>query len=53
MRRALPQHPSPRSPNAAFDRGFVTVADDDVVVTDALDDAARRVLGLGQQLRVR
>lgn len=40
--------------DAAFDRGFVTVADDGaIVVSDALDAAARTMLGLEQPLRVR
>lgn len=40
--------------DAAFDCGFFTVADDgDVVVANALDDAARAVLGLDRLLRVR
>lgn len=40
--------------DAAFDRGFVTVADDgSIVVSGALDDAARATLGLDQPLRMR
>lgn len=40
--------------DATFDRGFITVADDGVIiVSDALDPAARTVLGLQQPLRVR
>lgn len=40
--------------DAAFDRGFITVADDGVVVvSEALDIEARMVLGLDQPLRVR
>ena len=40
--------------DAAFDRGFITVEDDGVVVVSAtLDDTARCVLGLQQPLRVR
>jgi predicted restriction endonuclease len=43
------------SPNldAAFDRGFITVADDgSVIVSGMLDVAARRTLGLDVALRV-
>lgn len=40
--------------DAAFDRGFITVGDDGVViVAGSLDQEARPVLGLGQPLRVR
>jgi len=40
--------------DAAFDRGFITVVDDGaVVVSAALDAAAREVLGLDAPLRVR
>lgn len=40
--------------DAAFDRGFITVADDGaIVVSDALDADARAVLGLQQPLRIR
>ncbi|MDC0743217.1 HNH endonuclease [Polyangium mundeleinium] len=40
--------------DAAFDRGFITVADDGaIVVSDALGSAARTTLGLDQPLRVR
>jgi len=40
--------------DAAFDRGFITLADDGTfVVSDALDGAARAVLGLDRPLRVR
>lgn len=40
--------------DAVFDRGFITLNDDgSVVISSALDDAARRVLGLDQPLRVR
>ncbi|XXF81231.1 HNH endonuclease [Myxococcaceae bacterium GXIMD 01537] len=40
--------------DAAFDRGFITVADDGaIVVSDALDADARAVLGLDRPLRVR
>jgi putative restriction endonuclease len=40
--------------DAAFDRGFITVADDGaVVVSSALADRDRRVLGLTSSLRVR
>lgn len=40
--------------DAAFDRGFITVADDgSVVVSDFLDEAARETLGLVEPLRVR
>lgn len=40
--------------DAAFDRGFITVADDGaIVVSDALDEAARRTLGLDSLLWVR
>ena len=40
--------------DAAFDRGFITVADDGaVVVSKALDAAARESLGLDEPLRVR
>lgn len=40
--------------DAAFDRGFITVADDGaIVVSDALDVDARATLGLNQPLRVR
>jgi hypothetical protein len=36
-----------------FDLGFITVADDGaMVVSDALDEDARRLLGLGPPLRV-
>lgn len=39
--------------DAAFDRGFITVADDGVVVVSAtLDEAARGTLGLDEALRV-
>jgi predicted restriction endonuclease len=39
--------------DAAFDCGFVTVADDGVVVVSGtLDGEARRVLGLNEPLRV-
>ena len=39
--------------DAVFDRGFITIADDGViVVSDALGAEARRVLGLDQPLRV-
>lgn len=39
--------------DAAFDRGFITVADDGtIVVSDALDGAARSMLGLDRTLRV-
>ncbi|MGA8054285.1 MAG: HNH endonuclease [Burkholderiales bacterium] len=39
--------------DAAFDRGFITVADDGaVLVSSALDAAARETLGLDQPLRV-
>ena len=39
--------------DAAFDRGFITVADDGwVLVSDRLDGAALEVLGLGVPLRV-
>lgn len=44
---------SPPHLDAAFDRGFITVADDCIiVVSDALDGAARATLGLDQPLRV-
>jgi hypothetical protein len=40
--------------DAAFDRGFMTIADDGaVVLADTLDTTARRLLGLDQPLRVR
>ncbi len=40
--------------DAAFDRGFITVTDDGtIVVSDALDGAARVTLGLDQPLHVR
>jgi hypothetical protein len=40
--------------DAAFDRGFITIADDEtIVVSDALDGAARTTLGLDELLRVR
>lgn len=40
--------------DAAFDRGFMTVADDgEVVVSAALGVADRRILGLAEPLRVR
>ncbi len=40
--------------DAAFDRGFITLADDGaIVVSDTLDADARPVLGLDQPLRVR
>lgn len=40
--------------DAAFDRGFITVADDGLVtVAGTLDAEARRLLGLGETLRVR
>lgn len=40
--------------DAAFDCGFITVADDGaIVVSDALDEDARAVLGLDRPLRVR
>jgi len=40
--------------DAAFDRGFIAVADDGtVVVSPTLDAAAREMLGLDQPLRVR
>jgi hypothetical protein len=40
--------------DVAFDRGFITVADDGaIVVSDALDSAARSTLGLNQPLRAR
>ncbi|HJV26310.1 MAG TPA: HNH endonuclease [Aromatoleum sp.] len=40
--------------DAAFDRGFITVADDGtIVVGDALDPDARRTLGLDRPLHVR
>lgn len=40
--------------DAAFDRGFITVADDGaIVVSDALDAHSRAILGLDQPLRVR
>jgi hypothetical protein len=40
--------------DAAFDLGFITVADDGVVVVaDVLDETARGLLGLEQPLRVR
>lgn len=40
--------------DAAFDRGFITVENDGaVVIADALDFEARRLLGLDQPLRVR
>lgn len=39
--------------DAAFDRGFITVADDGaVIVADAVDPPARQVLGLARPLRV-
>jgi putative restriction endonuclease len=39
--------------DAAFDRGFITIADDEtIVVSDALDGAARTTLGLDRPLRV-
>lgn len=40
--------------DAAFDRGFITVADDGtIVVSTALDESARAALGLVSPLRVR
>jgi putative restriction endonuclease len=40
--------------DAAFDRGFITVADNGaIVVSEALDSDARAALGLDQPLRVR
>lgn len=40
--------------DAAFDRGFITVADDGaIVISDALDADARAILGLNQPLRIR
>ncbi len=40
--------------DAAFDRGFITVADNGaIVVSDVLDTDARAILGLEQPLRVR
>jgi hypothetical protein len=40
--------------DAAFDRGFITVADDGAVLgAEDLDDEARRILGLDRPLRVR
>lgn len=40
--------------DAAFDHGFVTVADDGaILVSDTLDAAARATLGLDRALRVR
>lgn len=40
--------------DAAFDRGFITVGDDGaVIVSGALDVAARETLGLDESLRVR
>jgi len=40
--------------DAAFDRGFITVADDGaLVVSEALEANARAILGLGLPLRVR
>jgi hypothetical protein len=40
--------------DAAFDRGFITVRDDGLlVVSDALDADARTVLGLDEPLRIR
>jgi predicted restriction endonuclease len=40
--------------DAAFDRGFITVADDGaVVLSNALDGVSRATLGLDQSLRVR
>lgn len=40
--------------DAAFDSGFIAVADDGaIVVSDTLDGAARATLGLNQPLRVR
>lgn len=40
--------------DAAFDRGYITVDDEGlVVVSPVLDGAARRVLGLGHPLRVK
>jgi putative restriction endonuclease len=40
--------------DAAFDRGFITIADDGaVVIASALDEEARRVLGVDRPLRVR
>jgi hypothetical protein len=40
--------------DAAFDRGFITVGDDGgVVVSDALDETSRMILGLEKPLRVR
>lgn len=39
--------------DAAFDAGFITVADDGaIVVSDALDDDARGTLGLSKKLRL-
>lgn len=39
--------------DAAFDRGFITVADDGtVIVAPSLDDASRQILGLSASLRV-
>lgn len=40
--------------DAAFDRGFITVADDGaIVVCNALDEAARSTLGLNEPLHMR
>lgn len=40
--------------DAAFDRGFITVADDGAVLGAAdLDDEARRILGIDRPMRVR
>jgi hypothetical protein len=40
--------------DAAFDRGFLTIADNGaVIVSAALDDSERELLGLGSPLRVR
>lgn len=40
--------------DAAFDRGFITVQDDGtIVVSEALDAAARAIIGVDQPLRIR
>lgn len=40
--------------DAAFDRGFVTIADDGaLVVSNVLDETAKRLLGLDRHLRMR